>query len=111
MAAPKLTPAQKKLYREKREATVYIATPAWADFDVINAFYVKAKQLRKDGVPVQVDHIIPLTHPLVCGLHCEHNLQILLAKDNSLKSNTLDGSWQPFDIVIYRDRIYGKVLC
>jgi hypothetical protein len=29
----------------------------------------------------------PLNHPLVCGLHCEHNLQLLTREANAAKRN------------------------
>lgn len=35
-----------------------------------------------------VDHEIPLSHPLVCGLHCLANLQYLTAEENLAKGNS-----------------------
>lgn len=34
-----------------------------------------------------VDHVVPLNHPLVSGLHNQFNLQYLKAEDNLKKSN------------------------
>ena len=39
-----------------------------------------------------VDHIIPLNHSDVCGLHCISNFQYLSSKDNNKKSNKFDGT-------------------
>ena len=54
------------------------------------AVYEKAALMgRVTGRAYEVDHIIPVQHPLVCGLHNEANLQILPRKVNRKKSNKL----------------------
>lgn len=37
---------------------------------------------------LEVDHIVPLKHPLVCGLHVRCNLQLLTKSQNSAKRNS-----------------------
>jgi hypothetical protein len=75
-------------YRTKQDA----CTPPWADRDAILSFYQHAKELRAaTGVYWTVDHIVPLKSPIVCGLHCEANLQILERAENTRKHN----KWWP----------------
>lgn len=49
---------------------------------------IKFYEERPEGM--EVDHIIPINHPLVCGLHCVANFQYLSPEDNRKKSNSFD---------------------
>ena len=79
--------------QDKRAAAVArrrakLVTPAWADRTAIAGFYRAAKIMEAEtGVKHHVDHIVPLNSPLVCGLHVEHNLKVIPARENVLKRN------------------------
>lgn len=74
----------------RRRAAKARATPSWADHDVIRAFYVEAARLTEEtGVQYEVDHFYPILGKLVCGLHCETNLQIISKSENSSKNNRM----------------------
>jgi len=75
-------------YQRAREAKKIQAMPIWACEQSIGAIYTRARQLTEStGIPYHVDHIIPLKHPRVCGLHVEHNLQVIPAEVNLKKNN------------------------
>lgn len=79
------------LNARKREYIMENASPRWADRKAIRAIYNKARALEKrDGIKRHVDHIIPVRHKLVCGLHVENNLQILTARENLKKHNRFE---------------------
>lgn len=64
------------------------AIPGWADAEAMLTLYLKAKELSPVfGVELNVDHVVPLKSPIVCGLHTEHNLQLLEKGDNIRKGN------------------------
>lgn len=67
------------------------ALPRWASKIKMNDFYVLAAQKTSEtGVPHEVDHIVPLTSAIVCGLHCEFNLRVIPMRDNRVKAARLD---------------------
>lgn len=72
------------------------AFPAWAKADrdirwMMHETYEFAKQ-REDvcGGKWHVDHIVPLSHPRVCGLHLPWNLQVIPATENARKANKFE---------------------
>jgi hypothetical protein len=69
----------------KKQATV------WNDPAIDYVYY--AADVIKDvyGGRPDVDHIIPLKHDLVCGLHAAQNLQLMSPSANYSKGNT----WPP----------------
>ena len=78
--------ANPEIYREykvRRRLVEVRATPKWANLDAIRAWYTFAAVTPG----VHVDHIVPLNSPIVCGLHCEFNLQLLPASENMSKGN------------------------
>lgn len=66
------------------------ATPKWADRKAIAAVWKASRKLTQDtGIQYSVDHVVPLLHPMVCGLHVETNLAIMTLSDNIKKSNNV----------------------
>jgi hypothetical protein len=64
-------------------------TPKWFDARMVEVFfYAVARRWTKErGKLYVVDHIVPLNHPLVCGLHSQHNLRVVPWRENASKGN------------------------
>lgn len=69
-------------YTAKRRLLLRKAMPAWADVKAIKLVYERAS-----ASGMEVDHIVPLVSPIVCGLHVAANLQLLDRVANASKSN------------------------
>lgn len=64
------------------------ATPAWAnEFFIGEAYRLSVLRSHLTGIQWEVDHIVPIVSNLVCGLHCEQNLQVIPEYLNKKKTN------------------------
>lgn len=81
-------PDKRSAREAKRRAANFRAVPAWADLAKIKLIYAAAKtESKRTGVPMHVDHVVPLQSDIVCGLHCEANLEVIPAAENLSKLN------------------------
>lgn len=81
----KVTRALVNARTAQRRAVKKSATPSWTDHEAIKEVYNEAAYMQ-----LEVDHIVPLQHPLVCGLHVWDNLQLLTRTENIAKGNRFD---------------------
>lgn len=67
------------------------ACPMWADMQKMKQIYEQARRLSDIiGIEYEVDHVVPLRNPHVCGLHVPVNLEIIPAWQNKLKHNKFE---------------------
>lgn len=65
------------------------ALPPWSTHAECRVFWRWSKVMTIfTGVQHSVDHVVPLVHPTVCGLHCPANLRVIPLQANSHKSNS-----------------------
>ncbi len=74
--------ANKAASQKLREQKKRDAVPAWYDSDEVKYIYSLATERN-----LHVDHIVPLNHELVCGLHVQDNLRCIPAELNRHKGN------------------------
>jgi len=80
--------ANRILNARKRKVLVESRSP-WGTPAEFGAIYAEADRLtRETGIKHSVDHIIPLKHKLVSGLHVPNNLQVITLAENISKSNS-----------------------
>lgn len=73
-----------------------LSFPPWVDKKVLHALWRQARLLEfQTGIPHVLDHIVPVSHPLVCGLSVPWNLLVIPARLNAQKGNY----WSPYPYV------------
>ena len=81
------------LQKHKRRPYIYAAIlsfPYWVSRAELKRIDAEAERLSSmTGIPHEVDHIVPISHPRVCGLTVPWNLQILTQHANGSKG----GAW------------------
>lgn len=86
----------------RRTGTMY-ATPKWANkFFMDEAYDLAKRRTIATGIKWHVDHIVPLKSPIVCGLHCEANLQVIPYRDNLRKGNRF---WPDMPVPVHQEFI------
>jgi len=89
-------PIPRSVRTARRRAMKKKANASWANKEYIKDLYANAQEANAIFESIgltpnfQIDHIIPLQNDLVCGLHVEHNLQVLPAEENQKKSNKFE---------------------
>ena len=103
-ANPEVNRAAAKRYRDsnpakgaaktaKRRARLKQATPLWAledeweQFFIDEIYHLSSMMSSMLHTVFHVDHQVPLTSNIVCGLHVSANLQILSSRENIVKLN------------------------
>ena len=71
----------------KRRALQKLSMPKWLSHNQHKEIKIIYKEAALKGL--EVDHIIPINNPVVCGLHVPWNLQLLSRYENASKGNNL----------------------
>lgn len=74
--------------------------PEWVDPSALRSLRHEAKwKTIIYGERYVLDHIIPVTHPLVCGLTVPWNLRVVTYQHNARKSNKLYDPPEQLDLL------------
>jgi hypothetical protein len=77
---------------------IVLSIPPWVDQKDLIALNAEAARISKEtGIEHHLDHIVPVSHPLVCGLTVPWNLEIRTAKHNIAKGNF----WAPNQLDLF----------
>jgi hypothetical protein len=81
-------------------AKIVVSVPPWVDQkDLLQLNALAARISKATGIPHHLDHIVPVTHPEVCGLTVPWNLRIAPYRVNLAKGNR----WCPDQLGLFDD--------
>ncbi len=104
-SAPK--PGSKRADNTRKVALAQ-AYCVWSDVDEVVRIYMACAIINELGWGhYRVDHIVPLSSKLVCGLHTHTNLQVITCRENQAKGNHFwpgmpEYSWETIDQLLVR---------
>lgn len=79
----------------RRNVAIALAYCDWSDLEeVIRMYRAAAIMTELTGRMYTVDHVVPLLHELVCGLHTHTNMEVISLPENEIKGNRFwPGMW------------------
>lgn len=92
----KLNSEKRSRKASERDLRLKQKQPQWVEAfkdDILKIYKERQNLDVTTGIKHHVDHIIPLTHIEVCGLHVPWNMQILTQSENCSKNNQFDGTY------------------
>ena len=89
---PEKVQAHENKMRINRKRSLNVQYSELDDLIFQEIYHLTKLREKATGIKWHVDHIVPLQHKLVCGLHVPENLQCIPAKLNLIKGNDFNGS-------------------
>lgn len=81
--------------RKARVILNILSTPPWVSRSALRELEKERNEKQKEtGTAYTIDHIVPVCHPLVCGLTVPWNLRVIPKTVNARKSNRWDDGAQ-----------------
>ena len=97
--AGNIPPWISKHRRSARLIAHYLSAPLWVDHRDFKHLRDKAiAETKRTGIRHTLDHIVPVTHPFVCGLTVPWNMQVVPHVVNIAKGNKWHPDQQCFDL-------------